>query len=350
MPDTIDQRKRDHLEAFRQGSVNAERATTWLECVHLTHEALPELNWSEIDLTCEFAGHGFDAPLFITGMTGGTQEASMINQSLARVACKLGIGLGLGSGRAALERADLLASYDVRKAAGRAFVAWNLGGVQLVKTDLNELLDQMEQLRVDALCIHLNPAQELFQPEGDRDFRGVLAAIEKLVVCLTKPLIVKETGCGLGREAGLKLKDAGVSNLDVAGCGGTSWVGVELLRRGRQDDPQQNAFWDWGIPTAAALVDLADCGLDLMASGGIRTGLDVARSLALGAKMAGLAAPVLRAYFENGEQAVESLLENVLTGLRRCMLLTGCGTVKDLAHVPRFIDGPLRHWLAGAGT
>ncbi|HUU03067.1 MAG TPA: type 2 isopentenyl-diphosphate Delta-isomerase [Myxococcota bacterium] len=345
------QRKRDHLDAFR-GETPAGGTTTWLEHVQLVHNALPQLRVDDIDLSREFAGHEFRAPLMITGMTGGTPEASEINRALAHVSERLGIGFGLGSGRAMLEDRSLASSYRMRAEAPTAFLAWNLGGVQLRDTPLEKVEQALAELEVDALCIHLNPAQEMMQPEGegDRDFEGVLEAIGALVRAQPRPVIVKETGAGISREVGLRLAEAGIYYVDVAGRGGTSWVGVELERCGAAGDPQREVFRDWGIPTAASLCDLGGTGLRLIASGGIRTGLDVARALALGADLAGLAAPVLRAYFKGGENLCEKLLRNVLHGLRTTMLLTGNRKLEDLESTRRVIVGPLLTWLMATGA
>jgi len=339
----IERRKRDHLEPFRRGGVPAREATTWLEHVWLEHCALPELGLDELDLSTEFAGRVLAAPLFVTGMTGGTDEAGRINADLAVVAERLGLGFGLGSMRAMIERPALAASYRVRDAAPRVFLAGNLGAAQLRPLGLARVREALEVVGADALCVHLNPAQELAQPEGDRDFRGLTEAIGEAVATLGLPVIVKETGAGLGRRAARALALAGVRWVDAAGVGGTSWVGVEIGRAGgaaRAMEP----FWDWGVPTAAAVLELVDEGLEVMASGGLRSGLDVARALALGARVAGLAAPVLRACFEGGPAAAERLLADVLAGLRAAMLLTGSRDLAALRAAPRRLLGPLAGW------
>ncbi len=343
--DTIAQRKRDHLAPFRGGGVESRTTTSWLEHVHLIHSALPELSLDEVSLACTCCGRRFAAPLFISGMTGGTPEAGRINRDLARTAERLGIGFGLGSGRAMLVDRGLAETYRVRDEAPDVFLAWNLGGVQLRHTPLEQLQAALDSLGADAICIHLNPAQELMQPEGDRDFRGVLDAIGELVTRLERPLIVKETGAGISREVGLRLQRVGVRWIDVAGCGGTSWVGVEAIRHGLDADAESQALWDWGIPTAAAVAELAGSGLGLIASGGIRTGLDAARALALGADVAGMAAPVLQAWFEHGRDGAERFLVGLREGLRRSMLLCGCADLAALRRSPRVLTGPLRDWL-----
>jgi len=338
-------RKRDHLEPFRRGDVSARQGTTWLECVSLIHSALPQLSVDDISVETEYAGHKFNAPLFITGMTGGTSEALEINRALARIAERMGIGFGLGSGRAMLENPDLTSTYQVRSQAPNIFLAWNLGGVQLKSTPLSKIKAALDEIEANSLCIHLNPAQEMMQLEGDRDFRGVLEAIEELVKFLNCPVIIKETGAGISRAVGQELKRVGVKYVDVAGQGGTSWVGVELQRQGREDDPELSAFWDWGIPTAASLCNLSDSGMELIASGGIRFGLDAARAVALGAKLVGVAAPVISAFFKDGERGSERVLCGILNGLKTTMLLTGCKSLEELRDSPKVISGPLLDWI-----
>ena len=346
-----EQRKRDHLAPFRKGGVAPQDATTWLEHVRLVHQALTEvdLDVDGLDLTTEFAGKTLRAPLFITGMTGGTAEAREINSGIARVAQDLGLGFGLGSQRAMLERPDLADTYRVRDVAPDILIAGNIGIVQAAAASPVAIRALLSQVGADALCIHLNPAQELLQPEGDRRFAGTVEALGRLVETLDVPIIVKETGAGISREAAARLAALGVCWCDVAGLGGTSWPGVELLRTGTEHDPQRAAFRDWGVPTAAALVELHDTPLTLLASGGIRTGLDLAKVLVLGARVGGMAAPVIQAWFDKGEAGVRGLLEDVIQGLRMAMVLTGSQTLTELRAAPRVLLGPLREWAVQRG-
>ena len=192
----------------------------------------------------------------------------------------------------------------------------------------------------------MNPAQEILQSEGDRNFRGILEAIRRLVSAIEIPVIVKETGAGISRSVGLRLIDAGVQAIDVAGCGGTSMMEVEINRQGKAYDPDLMAIRGWGIPTAAAICDLSDQDIDLIASGGIRTGYDVARSIALGAAVAGLAAPILRAYFRDGKSGCERLLNGIINVLKISMLLTGSKTLVELGKTDFVATGPLREWIS----
>jgi len=338
------ERKRDHLDLFRRDGAAARHATTWLECVHLVHQALPEFDVADIDLRTSFAGRPFRAPLFITGMTGGTVEATAINRALAKVADDYGFGLGLGSQRAMLEDPRIADSYRVRPVAPRVFLAGNLGAVQAAATPVRKVRQMLRDVGAEALFVHLNPAHEMLQPEGDREFTGVLRAIGTLVHELDVPVIIKETGAGLSREVALRLRSVGVRHLDVAGTGGTSWAGAEIKRRNGEADPHLASFWDWGIPTAAALSEVEGLRMEVIGSGGIRTGLDVARSIRLGARLAGVAAPLLTAYFKGGERMVRREIDAILDGLRTAMVLAGSRTLAELGKAPAVILGDLLEW------
>ena len=341
-------RKLEHLAFFK--APETRRADTWLDCVRLVHQALPELSLeNSLDLTTRFAGHVFRAPFFITGMTGGTEQATEINHALARLSESRGIGLGVGSQRAMLEDPRLAASYTLRRQAPNAFIAGNLGAVQAREAGPERVGELLKRIEASALCLHLNVAQELTQPEGDRDFRGLCAAIGQLCETLSVPLIVKETGAGLSRETAQRLAEIGVVFIDVAGAGGTSWVDVELARSG--DNPQQKmtAFADWGLPTAASLLETADLGLARIASGGLRSGLDAARAFALGADLAGFAAPFLRAYFAGGEEGLAAHYDARLYELQCALLLCGLQRPTELAQAPRVLLSPLAEWQAARG-
>lgn len=337
-----ERRKSEHLVPFRRGE-DPTSGSPWFEFVRLVHTALPEMSVDEADVSATFAGRAFCAPVLITGMTGGTPEAGDINRSLARVASRLGIAFGVGSQRAMIENPSLVETYRVRSVAPDVFLAGNIGAVQLARLPLWRVREALDLIEADALCIHLNPAQEMAQPEGDRDFRGQVQAIGQVVAALGRPVIVKEVGLGLSREVGHVLRDAGVRLVDVAGAGGTSFVKIEAERGGI--DAQRGVPDDWGIPTAASLYEVADLGFEVIASGGIRSGFDAAKALALGAKMVGVAAPVLQAWFRGGEEAVERWLWRLIEGLKTAMVLTGCRNVEDLHRTPRVIVGPLAEWV-----
>jgi isopentenyl-diphosphate delta-isomerase len=345
----LSERKLEHLSLCIGGDVEGRR-TTLLDEVHLLHDSLPELSLDEVDPSVELLGRTLQCPIVITGMTGGAAPAREINRALAGVAQKLGLGLGVGSQRAMLRDPELAATFDVRDVAPDALLLANLGAVQARDLDGEEVARLVARIGADALCIHLNPAQELVQDEGDRDFRGCLEGIERLVRELPVPVVVKETGCGLAPGVLARLRAAGVGCVDVSGAGGTTWTGVEALR----GSPRQRALGDelreWGIPTAASIVYARRAGLEAIASGGVRGAVDVARALALGASAAGLALPFLRAFAQGGAGAVADLGSRLAEGLRSAMLLVGARRVADLARVPRVLGPTLRAWLEVDGA
>ncbi len=346
----IARRKADHVEVAASGAADFER-TTLLEHVHLVHQALPELGADELELGTELFGRWLAAPVMVTGMTGGTPAAAQINRDLAISAAKAGIAMGVGSQRAMAEHGELTSTYQVKDVAPELFLIGNLGVVQAATLGVSRVTELVKAIEADALAIHLNPGQELIQVDGDRDFRGAIDTIARLVDVLPVPVIVKETGCGLSAQAAARLKFVGVTTVDVAGAGGTSWVAVEA-RRAAEGSPARalgTELWDWGVPTAVATVACASHGLTTIASGGMRSGYDVARALALGAAMGGLAAPALRAQRAGGTEAIDALLAQVIASIRAVMMLTGCRRPSDLRAVPRHLGAPLRGWLDDLG-
>jgi isopentenyl-diphosphate Delta-isomerase len=343
----ITQRKSDHLAIAASGQADFRRPTL-LNDVHLVHCALPEQAAAEVDLTTTWLGRRFQAPLMVTGMTGGTPEAADINRGLAAAAEAVGIPFGLGSMRAMVEHPELASTYDIRSDAPSVFLCANFGVVQVARMSSAALREILRRVGADAVCIHLNAAQEMAQPGGDRDFRGALAAIARLTGELDLPIMVKETGCGMSPAVVRQLWSAGIRAIDVAGAGGTSWTAVESHRA--SGDPQALGvdLWDWGIPTAATVVwaVAAAPAMEIIASGGIRTGVDAARAIALGARAAGVAQPALVAFRAGGRDAAIAYLSRVIAGIRATALLCGVARVAELATVPRIITGELRAWMA----
>ena len=345
MAESISDRKRSHLDVCEQEAVEYAGKTTLLEDVDLIHDALPEIAVDEVDLAVELLGKRLAAPLLITGMTGGTAEASEINRDLARVAEESGIAFGLGSQRAMQRRPELAYTFEVRTHAPTTLVLANIGVVQAAALTTDEVAGLIAMVGADAICVHLNPAQELIQPGGDRDFRGGIDALVRLVHDLPVPVVAKETGCGISRAVARRLHGAGITMVDVSGAGGTSWVKVEAVRA---DEPEQalgQVFADWGIPTAAAVLGARAGGLSCIASGGIRTGLDVAKVIALGARTAGVALPVFRAYREGGLAAARRFIMRLTTELRTAMVLTGSRNIDALGRVPTVLGPRLRAWV-----
>jgi isopentenyl-diphosphate delta-isomerase len=341
----ISKRKADHLEITASGEAAFRDRTTLLEDVRLVHCALPEARVDDVDLETDWLGRTFSAPVMITGMTGGTEEAGRINRDLARAAERLALPFGLGSQRAMVVRPETAKSYAVREAAPKVFLIGNLGIVQAREMTTAAVRELMKSVGADALAIHLNPAMELVQPGGDRDFRGGCETLKRLVGELGIPVYVKETGCGLSPAVLRLIRDCGITHVDVAGAGGTSWVGVEAKRAQGAAQKLGEEFWDWGIPTAAAAVLAARDGMITCASGGVRGGLDVARALALGARMGGLAQPVLRAHRDGGENGAAEFLSHVIDGVRAAVFLAGCRHASELAMAPKVVTGELKEWM-----
>ncbi|HET9957640.1 MAG TPA: type 2 isopentenyl-diphosphate Delta-isomerase [Polyangiaceae bacterium] len=345
----IAQRKADHLDLAEKGDVAFKQRTTLLECVELIHDALPELDYDELDASLQLFGKRLRAPILIAAMTGGHPRAERINKELAEVAESLGFAFGLGSQRAMHRDPKARASYDVRSVAPNALLFGNIGVVQARGMKSAELRELVESVGADALCVHLNPAMELVQVDGDRDFRGGLETLQRLSSELPVPVIAKETGCGLSARAGARLKKAGIRHVDVSGAGGTSWVAVETHRARDERKALGETFWDWGIPTAASVGSLRPFAFDtLIATGGVQNGLDAARAIALGAHLVGIARPTLQALDRGGPSEAEAFLRRVESELKTAMLLTGSPNLDALRAAPRILRSELRDWLHGA--
>lgn len=342
----IGHRKTDHLDLCATGDVSFRGRTTLLEDVSFVHDALPELSLDELDTSVVVFGKRLRLPIMMAGMTGGNARAGEVNRRLAAIAEARGIGFGLGSQRAMWKRPEELATYAVRDVAPSALLFGNIGLVQARDLPTSDVAGLAQRVGADALCVHMNPAMELVQPGGDRDFRGGIATYTRLVAELPVPVIAKETGCGIAPKTARRLHAAGVRAVDVSGAGGTSWVAVETHRAEGGQRRLGEALWDWGVPTAASVAFARRAGHEVVvATGGVATGLDVARSLALGATIAGIARPMLKALTEGGEAAVHRLIDDVEAELRAAMLLTGSRTLADLATADVLLGGGLSAWL-----
>ncbi|HEY9830118.1 MAG TPA: type 2 isopentenyl-diphosphate Delta-isomerase [Stenomitos sp.] len=328
-------RKADHLRICLEEDVQFHKNTHGLERYRFTHCCLPELNRSEIDLTTPFLGKSLGAPLLISSMTGGTPQAKTINFRLAEVAQKYQLAMGVGSQRVAVENPQVADTFAVRSLAPDILLLANLGAVQLnYSYGLDECLRVVELLEADALILHLNPLQECIQPNGDTNFRGLIDKIQNLCAKIPVPVIAKEVGNGISAAMAQKLIEAGVSAIDVAGAGGTSWAKVESERAFNEQQRRLGlTFADWGLPTAECIVDIRAIApkLPLIASGGLRNGLEVAKAIALGADLAGLAWPFLQAAAESTE-AVDALVQLLIAELTTVLFCTGNATLAQLQY------------------
>jgi isopentenyl-diphosphate delta-isomerase len=329
----IERRKADHIRINVEEDVNGKGVVSGFDEIRFVHCALPELDLDQVDTSAELFGRRLGAPLLISCMTGGTADAGQINAWLAEVAQSFRLPMGLGSGRVLLEHPEALSSFQVRQSAPDVPVLANLGAVQLNRgVDVDDCRRLLERLQADALVLHLNPLQEALQPEGDTSFGGLLEKIGLLCRRLELPVVVKEVGWGLAPDVVVKLVEAGVSAVDVAGAGGTSWSEVESHR---MPEPWRarvaQAFAGWGLPTAQAVRMAREAAPEarIFASGGVRDGLDVAKAIALGADLAGMAGPFLRAAVIGGEEA-HNLAREVVEVLRIAMFCVGARTLGDL--------------------
>jgi isopentenyl-diphosphate delta-isomerase len=341
-----EKRKAEHIKIILEQKAQARKATAGFEDIQLIHRALPEVDRQKISLSTSFLGKKLSAPLTVGAMTGGTEEATKINASIAEAVEKLGLGMGVGSQRAAIEDQKLEKTYSiVRKKAPHAFLIANIGGVQFVHGyGLKEVKKAVEMIDADAVAVHLNAVQEAVQPEGQTNFKGVLAKISEIAGELDVPVIVKETGCGISAEDAKALEAAGVKAIDIGGVGGTSFAAVEYYRSTSPNNMGE-LFWDWGIPTAVSLIETTQTiKIPVIASGGVRSGLDIAKSLALNANLASISQPVLEAAVK-GTKKTQQLLSCLIDELRNVMFLVGAENLESLAKVPVVVAGKTAEWL-----
>lgn len=335
---STEQRKKDHLNICLENNVETQK--TGFEDISLINDSLPELNLREIDTTTKFLGKKLNLPLIIAAMTGGTGEARQINRDLAEIAEKKGIGFSLGSQRAMIEKPELKETYYVRDVAPKVLLFGNIGISQLKRFNTKQIENALEYVEADALCVHINPAQELFQKEGNFDFKGSITSLEKLCKEINYPVIAKEVGFGISREVSLKLKEVGVKAIDVGGFGGTNWIMIDGLLSERDF----SSFVDWGIPTSISVLE-AKVGLPIIATGGIRSGLDIAKSIILGADMCGIALPFLRILKKQGKKGVENFIDKIQEELKIAMILTGSKNIEELKKAKYVLTGKIKDWV-----
>ena len=343
-------RKLDHLRICAEE--NVESGDAGFGDIRFVHNALPECDMGAIDLTSRFLGHTFSSPLYLSAMTGGHPGTKEVNARLARVAEHYGIGMGVGSQRAALENPDLADTFAVtRDEAPHAYLVANLGAVQLRDHGIEWAEQAVGMIKADALAIHLNFLQEAIQPEGDHNATGCLAAITDLCQEFRKPVIVKETGCGISAATARQLWGAGVRAIDTGGWGGTSWAAVESIRADERNSAGDRKlkslgqdFAGWGIPTVVSLAEVLATGGPVIASGGIRNGVDIAKGLAFGADLCGMALPLLKPAMSSDE-ALSTAIDTIHRELVMTMFLTGSTQITDLRKTPLHITGRTRQLI-----
>ena len=344
-------RKLDHLRICSEMNITA--GSPGFEDVRLVHNALPECNLDTIDLSVNFLGRKLGSPLYISAMTGGHPDTKEVNRVLGCAAEKYGLVMGVGSQRAALENPEHADSFRiVRDVAPHAFLCGNIGAVQLVTHGMNWVEPAIEMIDADALCIHLNFLQEVVQPEGDHNAAGCLAAISEVCKEAKVPIIVKETGCGISSEVAARLFDAGVSAIDTGGYGGTSWAKIEGIRAQNQNTAGDKTLTSlgptllsWGIPTAVSVFEVAKVNKGpVIASGGLKTGLDIAKGIALGATLGGMALSLLGPALVS-EDELRYAIDKIHAELSAAMFLCGAKDIPSLSKVRYYLTGDVRQMI-----
>lgn len=336
-------RKLEHLQICSDEDVETKNKTAGFECVDFVHQALPEIDKDSINLSTTLFNKKLNFPIIITGMTGGHESSYEINKNLAIAAQKLGIGMGLGSQRAMIEDSKLAYTYKVRDVAPDILLIGNLGAPQAENYTKEQIEKAMQEVGADVLAIHLNALQEVLQPEGETKAKGFAKVISDLAKNSKIPVMVKETGAGISRETAQTLLNTKIAGIDVGGAGGTSFAAVEILRT---KNSKAMEFWDWGIPTAASILEVRSVSkeIPLIATGGIRSGTDTAKALALGADAIGIGLPLLEPAKQSPEKVVSKLNE-IIDGLRTAMFLVGAKDLSELKNKKVVTSGRLFEWL-----
>jgi isopentenyl-diphosphate delta-isomerase len=358
MTDEVKQRKIEHVNIALGQDISVAQRANWND-VQFVHQALPEVDLDEIDTSVTFLGHTLRYPIFMSSLTGGHQDVISINRNLARAAEHYGLALGVGSQRAAIINPDVTSSYAItREHAPNTFLIANIGAPQLIAQSRHApfTIEQVEHaiamIGANALAVHMNSLQEATQPEGDRRAAGEAAALKMLTSQVVVPVIAKETGAGMCREQALLLASCGVAAIDVGGAGGSSMSAMEAERsKARGDERTRNIgmlFRDWGIATPVSIVEAKVAHLPLISTGGVRTGLDVARAIALGATLVGIGFPLLKAASQSYESVCE-LLETIVAELKVAMQLSGAATIGRLQQTDIVVTGETRNWLTMRG-
>lgn len=346
----IEKRKQRHIRLSLEENVQSDIGTGF-EDVRLIHRALPEIDLEDVSTTTNLFGKRLASPLIVSAITGGTEYAKGINANLAAAAEEFGIGIGVGSQRIAIEDPSVEHTFSiVREKAPLTLVMGNIGGPQLsLGWGVSEARRCVEMIDADALAIHMNPLQEAVQVGGETRYSGVLSKVEDVTGGLDVPIVVKETGSGIAHEDAARLEKAGVTGLELSGVGGTSWAAVEhhiAREEGKRDqEALGQALWNWGIPTAISVVETSQTtSLKIIASGGLRTGVEMAKSIALGADAVGIARPFLEKAVE-GTEALREHIENILLEFKTVMFLVGAKNLEELKRAPALIMGRTAEWL-----
>ena len=338
----IQERKNEHVRICLEKNVQASK--NYWENIYLIHNALPEIDKNGINLSTKFFGKKLNAPVIIAGMTGGFQDAKMINANLAEAASILGIGFGVGSQRAGIENKLLEETYSAVKKYDIPFVISNIGAPQLVRQknrkplSIREIKNAINMINADCLAVHLNFLQEIVQGDGDVNAKGCLNAIERIKKSIKTPVILKETGSGISFELARKIKKMNIG-VDVGGLGGTSFAGVEYYRAKNEIQKRiGKTFWDWGIPTPASVLNCKKAGIkNIVATGGIRTGLDGAKAIAIGADCFGIAYPLLKPAMKNTKAVIDEL-KIFIEELKDAMFLVGAKNIRELKDKTVILD------------
>ena len=355
--DITSSRKLEHIEVVLKEDVLGS-SYNFLDDFHLVHQAIPEVDFKKIDTSTEVFGKRLSTPILISGMTGGHPETKKVNERLGIFAEKYKLALGVGSQRAAIEKKELVDTFRIaRDMAPSIPILGNLGAPQFVENyGVREAIEAIDMVDADALAIHVNPSQEVVQPEGDTNFYGVVNKLEELEKEVKCPLIVKEVGAGFSRESAVLLRNIGIQWIDVGGLGGTSWTAVESKRRKSRERPPfaevGETFRSWGIPTPVSVLEVGQkCqDMNIIATGGVRTGIEVIKLLRLGAKLAGIASPFLHAVMsEEYELQMERYIEKLTREIKSTLFLTGSNSLEELMEKPIVVTGRSREWLLARG-
>lgn len=343
---SIEKRKREHLELCATKDVSFKQKTTLFEEIELNYKCLPELSQEEIDLGTNFLGKKFTFPFMVSSMTGGAQAAKKVNKELAEACQEVGVGMGLGSMRAMLRQPSLMETYYVRDVAPDIFLSGNIGVAQLKEYSAQQLEEALQAVEADALAIHCNAAQEAVQAGGDADFSGLLELIAQVSDTIKLPVIVKEVGHGISYEVALALRELNIKAIATEGAGGTSWVAIDSIRSGQKFTA---ALKEFGIPTAVSVIEvkraLLGTNKKIIASGGVRDGIDAIKGIVLGADLAANAIPVFRAQQKKGSAGAKTYLENMHKEMRIAAFLIGCKDIAELHEEKAILSGKIRTWL-----